>query len=72
MPEETLPRLITARDMCRQVGIATQTAAVWRLRGFGPRFIKVGSRVMYETSEVSRWLVSRGRKSTSDLGVENP
>src|SRR5689334_4246208 len=40
----------------------------WRAEGFGPRFVKLGSRVAYRLSDLDRWIAShvvqpgRGRK----------
>lgn len=47
-------------------GIATKgTLAKWRLSGFGPSYLKLGSRVAYRRSDVEAWLESRRRNSTS-------
>ena len=61
--------LITSGELALRLGIAAQTLAVWRLRGIGPRFLKLGSRVMYDPQDVSAWLNSRRRESTSDDGA---
>lgn len=36
-----------------------------RLTGDGPEFLKLGSKVMYETADLDAWLASRRRRSTS-------
>lgn len=41
------------------------TQAKWRLSGFGPAYLKLGSRVAYRRADVEAWLESRRRSSTS-------
>lgn len=50
----------------RMVGITTKTAEAWRVRGFGPRYIKVGTLVRYRKSDVRAWIESRIVSSTSE------
>jgi Helix-turn-helix domain len=38
---------VTADDAARYLGHAPKTLAMWRLRGFGPRWCKVGGRIFY-------------------------
>lgn len=40
-----------------------------RISGDGPPFIKIGRRVLYYPSDIHRWLASKKRVSTSDVGV---
>jgi hypothetical protein len=56
---------INAAQLAERVHLSEQTLAVWRLRGFGPPYIKAGARVLYSTRDVSEWLESRKRVSTS-------
>lgn len=35
--------------------VASATLATWRSRGNGPRFVKVGGRVLYRTADVIAW-----------------
>jgi len=35
------------------------TLAMWRTRGFGPKFIRVGRTPLYRGADVNKWLVSR-------------
>lgn len=40
--------------------IATEgTLAVWRCKGQGPAFFKIGSRVAYRGADLNAWLQSR-------------
>ena len=42
-----------------------QTLRVWRWRGDGPPFKKIGSRVFYDRSEVFAWIDQQSCNSTS-------
>ena len=38
-----------------------------RLKGNGPRFLKVGRRVLYRPADIEAWLDEHIRRSTSDV-----
>jgi predicted DNA-binding transcriptional regulator AlpA len=51
------------------LGLSLSTLAKMRVRGDGPRFIKLGQRcVGYMKDDLDRWLNERRRRSTSDNG----
>lgn len=58
-------QLIDQRAMSRMIGITTKTAETWRTRGFGPKFVKIGSLVKYRKSDISAWVDRRTVNSTS-------
>lgn len=58
--------LIDQVAMSRLCGIKTKTAETWRVRGFGPRYVKVGALVRYRKSDVRAWMESRTVGSTSE------
>jgi predicted DNA-binding transcriptional regulator AlpA len=37
----------------------------WRIKGIGPKYIKIGRLVRYRISDVEEWLESQVRSSTS-------
>ncbi len=45
------------------IGINPRTLSNWRVIGKGPKYIKVGARVRYRTSDLLEWL----DKHTHDL-----
>lgn len=63
-------QLLTTKEAARRLGVESQTLRVWRLRGYGPRFVRLGahrlSRCMYDPRDVDAWLESRKRSSTSE------
>ncbi len=63
------PRLLTEKDVAQALSLSVRTIQAFRLRGGGPRFIKIGSRaVRYRPEDVSAFLIDAARTSTSDLG----
>jgi hypothetical protein len=61
--------LLSATLAAEQLGVAKQTLAIWRVRGVGPQFVKVGARVLYAQDDLDAWIDSRKRASTSDRGL---
>lgn len=60
--------LLTTDELASRLGLKTQTLAVWRLKGQGPRFVKIGLRaVRYSENDVNDWLGKRGRQNTSEV-----
>ncbi len=39
-----------------------------RLNGRGPRYVKVGRRVMYDVADLQAWLTGRKQDHTTELG----
>lgn len=67
-------RLMTTAEFCRIAGgIRPQTARLWRMRGIGPRFVRIGAppfgRVYYRTVDVRDWLEARSASSTAEEHV---
>jgi predicted DNA-binding transcriptional regulator AlpA len=57
--------LIRRTDLPRYLPIASQTAARWAVEGQGPRFIKVGKRlVAYRAGDLRAWLRDQTRENT--------
>jgi hypothetical protein len=52
-------------------GYSVSHLAKLRLYGGGPSYLKLGHRtVMYDVRDLDAWLVSKRRRSTSDVGAE--
>ena len=57
--------LIRRSDLPKYLPIAAQTAARWACSGEGPRFIKVGRRlVAYRAGDLREWLQGQVRENT--------
>ena len=64
LPEDD-DTLIRRADLPHYLPIAAQTAARWSCEGQGPRFIKVGRRlVAYRTGDLREWLKDQVRENT--------
>ena len=62
-----LDRLITEHEAAAFIGYTIRTLQNWRVRGGGPKFVRVSSRsVRYRPRELIEWADSRLRASTSD------
>lgn len=64
------PELVTysAKQAAKVLGVNVRTLANWRVRGYGPQYVKVGARVRYRGSDLEAYLADRTRKHTSDPG----
>jgi len=52
-----------------RLGVKPHTLAVWRMRGVGPRYIRLGGprgRVVYRVSDLDAYLEARTFKSTTE------
>jgi len=57
--------LIRRVDLPRYLPIAAQTAARWAVEGQGPRFVKVGRRlVAYRAGDLREWLQDNVKTNT--------
>lgn len=60
-------KLLTPRETSSMLGVAEQTLAHWRARGYGPRCLVLSARcVRYEADELQDWLRSRRQASTAE------
>lgn len=66
---EPVPQVELAWDTPRAAK-ALSLSETWleqmRLKGNGPPFVKIGRRVLYRPADVSEWLATNLRRSTSD------
>lgn len=57
-------------DAAEYVGSKPKTLEKWRVVGGGPKYFKLGRRVVYAVSDLDEWLNRHSRTSTSDFGME--
>jgi len=53
--------LLTEADAAALLGVKPQTLSVWRMRGYGPKFRKIGRLVRYDATDLEEY--SAGRKA---------
>lgn len=57
--------LLTEAHSAYLLSIKPRTLQMWRMRGTGPAFVKVGSAVRYSQLTLSAWLATRTTTSTA-------
>ena len=67
-------RLLTSPEAAAYLSRQPQTLRLWRVRGFGPRYIRMGNapyaRVAYRTQDLEEWLAARTFRNTTQETVE--
>ena len=60
--------LLDTRATAKRLGIALATLAKMRLNGGGPPYLRIGGKVLYDETDVERFIADRPRlRSTSEL-----
>jgi len=62
----TIDPMLHPRDAAKFLGVSESWLAKSRLRGDGPRYVKVGRAVRYLVSALREYIKSRTRGSTSE------
>lgn len=70
-PERPKQRFLNTTQAAVRMGIKRLTLARWRTEGKGPRYHKVGGRVLYDPDDIDEWLDDQRRSSTSDPGGDD-
>jgi len=55
---------LTVRQTAELLQLSESTLNLWRYRGAGPPFLKIGRRVRYDLETVNEWVKSRERHGT--------
>jgi hypothetical protein len=63
LDEPLLPEV----DAARELNVKPQTLGVWRYRGQGPAFVKIGKLVFYRPSDIRAYVASRVVRPTEAL-----
>ncbi|MFO7861005.1 MAG: helix-turn-helix domain-containing protein [Desulfosalsimonas sp.] len=58
----------TTEQVSNLLGIQPNTLEIWRHRGTGPKFIKMGRLVRYKSNDLEAWIDSQTRQNTSQAG----
>lgn len=59
-------RLVDEREAASILSCKPQTMSVWRLRGTGPIFIKVGRLTRYRLSDLAKYIEARACHNTAE------
>ena len=58
--------LIAAAQVPEFIGLKSQTLARWRHESFGPKWVRLGRRVFYRSSDLREWIDDQVRHNTID------
>lgn len=65
-----LEELINEDQAAKALGVTKRALRNWRVRGGGPKYVKVSSRcIRYRRRDLLDWTEARIRENTSDLGI---
>lgn len=65
-----MDRLLTQEEVADQLRVSANTLRIWRSKGGGPRFVKVGRKPAYRASDIEAWVAERTRTET--VGRSDP
>lgn len=64
--------LLDTFQAAERTRLARATLAKLRVFGGGPRYLKLGAKVVYEAVDLEEWIAARGKRcSTSDADAPN-
>lgn len=56
---------ITTKEFAEMLGVTENTIVIWRTKGFGPKYYKLGRSVRYKKADVEAWIDENISQSTS-------
>ena len=62
-------RYLRTPEAARLVGLSIRTLEKHRIYGTGPRYSKLGGRVVYRVEDLQAWVERGAKASTSDPGI---
>ena len=68
-PAEFPPRFLRTPEAARLLGLSGRTLEKHRTYGTGPKYRKIGGRVVYALDDLKAWADRGARTSTSDPGT---
>jgi len=63
------PRYLRTPEAARFLGLSGRTLEKHRTYGTGPRYSKLGGRVVYRVEDLQAWVERGAKASTSDPGI---
>ena len=55
---------LTERELAARWRVSVRTLQNWRWMGRGPRFLKIGARVLYQITEIEKFEAAQVHQST--------
>jgi excisionase family DNA binding protein len=59
-------RLLTVAEAATYLSLSASTLNKLRVSGGGPRYVKIGGKVLYDERDLDQWIEAHKRNSTSD------
>jgi hypothetical protein len=59
--------LFTPEEVASRYRQSLATLATWRCKGGGPRYIKLGRRILYRETDLQAWVEQNSRAHTSEV-----
>ena len=56
---------ITEQEVGDILGVVQATLKLWRVKGSGPRYFKIGGRILYRRDDLDAFIERQARRSTS-------
>lgn len=61
-------KFLDSTQLAERLTNRKNTIEGWRVKGIGPRYVKIGRLVRYRIEDVDAWLEAQTRTSTSQAG----
>lgn len=68
-PADIGSKYLRTKEAARLVSLCARTLEKHRTYGTGPRYCKIGGRVLYDIEDLHAWIALGARNSTSDLNT---
>jgi predicted DNA-binding transcriptional regulator AlpA len=72
VPQNISVKYVMTREAATILGLSHRTLEKHRTYGTGPRFLKLGGRVVYKIEDLHAWAECGGQISTAELSVLLP
>nr|WP_321256880.1 helix-turn-helix domain-containing protein [uncultured Pseudodesulfovibrio sp.] len=66
-----MSRLLNTIKAAKYLGLCPGTLEVWRCHGRGPRYSKLGRRVMYEQTDLDQFVLWGKVHTTDSIGMKD-
>ena len=57
---------LSVEDAAVYIGLSVSTLNKMRIWGNGPKYLKLGRRILYDTTQLDNWMADKLRSKTSD------
>ena len=61
-----MPTFLPPDEAAKAIHTSTRTLERWRRNGDGPKFVKLGGRILYRPEDIDAWAADRTFASTAE------